>query len=215
MMVVRILTSSLQGLDAQLITVEIDLASGIPEWRIVGLPDAMVNESKDRLRSAIRNAGFEFPTKKVIMNLAPASVRKEGTGFDVPIALSVLIAGEKISFPEAHWLEKTLWLGEVSLEGELRPVRGVLSVVILAKQLGFEAVVVPPENANEAALLEGVKIYSLPNLAHLPALFKTPEAFQIQQNVGQLLADAQATMKQATIVDFADVKGQSQAKRAL
>jgi len=215
MMVVRILTSSLQGLDAQLITVEIDLASGIPEWRIVGLPDAMVNESKDRLRSAIRNAGFEFPTKKVIMNLAPASVRKEGTGFDVPIALSVLIAGEKISFPEAHWLEKTLWLGEVSLEGELRPVRGVLSVVILAKQLGFEAVVVPPENANEAALLEGVKIYSLPNLAHLPALFKTPEAFQVQQNVGQLLADAQASMKQATTVDFADVKGQSQAKRAL
>lgn len=214
-MVVRVLTSSLQGLDAQLITVEIDLANGLPDWRIVGLPDAMVNESKDRLRSAIRNAGFEFPAKKMIMNLAPASVRKEGTGFDVPIALSVLLAGEKITQPHPHWLEKTLWLGEVSLEGDLRPIRGVLSVVILAKQLGFEAVVVPPENATEAALLEGVKVFSLKNLAQLPTLFKHPELFKVAQNVGQLLADAQATLKKSTLVDFADVKGQTQAKRAL
>lgn len=211
-MVATVLTSTLQGLDAHPVTVEVDLAPGIPGLSIVGLPDAVVNESRERLRAGLRNAGLDFPQKRVIINLAPAALRKEGTGFDLPQAIGIVKAAGLLTLPD--WSEQLLFAGELSLEGALRPVQGVLAMALLARQLGLRGLVVPPDNTREAALVEGLTVYGLPHLNDLRLFLDNPAPFQANEP-GESLQQTLIKTLPAVAVDFADVKGQLQAKRAL
>lgn len=211
-MIARVYTGSLAGLDAKKVTVEVDLSAGIPGLTIVGLPDAAVNESKERIKAAIKNSGFAFPLKKVVINLAPADIRKEGTGFDLPMSIGLLLASEMLAPTE--FLEHTCFIGEVSLEGSLRRVNGILSMALMAKEEGFKYLVVPEENVQEASLVEGLEVFGLADLQSLPIFLLHPHSFSKPIDRLQLLAEAAANA-QAPGVDFADIKGQGQAKRAL
>ena len=213
-MIVHVKSAAICGIDAQLVTAEFDLGGGMPECRIVGLPDTMVNESRDRLRAAIRNSEFQFPQKRLTVNLAPASLRKEGTGFDLPLATGILLAsGELVATP---LVQEVLFFGEWSLEGRIRPAQGALAVALLAKELGLKGIVLSPENAKEASLVEGIDIYALHNLKELPTWIETPSVFlQVVDHHALIARLSQAKTDALPMVDFADVKGQVQAKRAL
>lgn len=210
-MIATVYTGSLNGLDAHPVVVEVDLSAGLPGLTIVGLPDAGLNESKERIKAAIKNSGFVFPLKKVVINLAPAALRKEGTGFDLPLCVGILLASEYLA-PTA-FLERACFIGEVSLEGSLRRVNGVLSMALMAKQEGFTALIVPEENVLEASLVEGLEVYGLKHLKELPVLFLHPPSFL--QPVDRSALMAMATELPAVTVDFLHIKGQAVAKRAL
>lgn len=163
-MLARCLSASLQGLEARPVTVEVDLAPGLPGMQLVGLPDKAIQESRERVRSALRNSGFRGPLVRVIINLAPADQRKEGPAFDLPIALALLVASGQLDAP----LLEGLWCaGELSLDGSLRPCRGVIAIADLAVRSGARALVVPPENAPEAALIGCLNIRTASNLREL------------------------------------------------
>jgi magnesium chelatase family protein len=174
-MISTVYTGSLTGLDANQVVVEVDISAGLPGLNIVGLPDTSVSESKERIKAAIKNSGFAFPLKKVVINLAPADIRKEGTGFDLPLCVAILLASECLT--PTPFLEKTCFIGEVSLEGSLRRINGALSMALMAKQEGFTALVVPEENVQEASLVEGLDVYGLKHLNELPVLFLHPPSF--------------------------------------
>ncbi|MNZ55950.1 Competence protein ComM [compost metagenome] len=160
----KLYSACIYGIDGILIEVEVDLANGIPQTTVVGLPDSAVREAVERVRAAIKNCGYSFPMQRVTINLAPADLRKEGSAFDLAIALGLLTASGQVTLPED---EHVLIIGELSLDGTVRPVPGVLSMVDLALRHGFDAVLVPADNAEEAALLHGIKVYSLKNLSDL------------------------------------------------
>lgn len=210
-MISTVYTGSLSGLEAHPVVVEVDLSTGLPGLTIVGLPDTGVNESKERIKAAIKNSGFAFPLKKVVINLAPATLRKEGTGFDLPLCVGILLASEYLT--STPFLEKACFIGEVSLEGSLRRVNGALSMALMAKQQGYTALVVPEENVLEASLVEGLEVYGLKHLNELPVLFLHPPSFLRQ--IDRLALIEAALEPQAISVDFAHVKGQAHAKRAL
>lgn len=149
------------GIDGFLVTVEIDLSRGLPSFTIVGLPNAAVRESRERVTAAVKNNGFEFPRKRITVNLAPADVKKEGASFDLPIALGILTASGQI---EQVGSDRVLVVGELALDGALKPVRGVLSIVSFARENGFELVIVPGRNAAEASLVKGIRIAACPHL---------------------------------------------------
>lgn len=193
---------------AHVVDIEIDLALGLHAFSIIGLPDQAALESRDRIGAAIKNSGFESPkqkNQKVVISLAPAEIKKEGSGFDLGMALGYLLADKQIVFNP----EKKLFLGELSLDGSIRKIRGVLPLVIEAKLRGFESVFVPNENKEEAALVGGIKIFGVQNLSdvinHICAkisLVQTPQTlFQ--------------TKRKPPSVDFKDVRGQEAAKRGL
>ncbi len=210
-MIAKVITGSLSGIDAHPVIVEVDLTSGIPGLTIVGLPDAAVSESKERIKAAVKNSGFSFPLKKVIINLAPADIRKEGTGFDLPMTIGILLCSEALAPTE--FLESTCFVGEVSLAGELRRVNGVLSMALMAKERGYKHLVVPEENVMEASLVEGLDVFGLKHLNELPVFLLHPYSFLKPVNRTELLAKAQQAV--STAIDFADIKGQKAAKRAL
>ncbi|MNO12018.1 Competence protein ComM [compost metagenome] len=162
----KLYSACIYGIDGILIEVEVDLASGIPQTNVVGLPDSAVREAVERVRAAIKNCGYSFPLQRVTINLAPAGLRKEGSAFDLAIALGLLTASDQIALPEK---ERLLIIGELSLDGAVRPVPGVLSMVDLAKRNGFHAVLVPADNAEEASLLKDIKVYGLHHLSDLAA----------------------------------------------
>ena len=144
-------TMSLHGLDGYLIEVQVDVSPGMPEWTIVGLPDTSVKEAKERVRTAIKNSGFEFQSKKIIVNLAPANTRKEGSLFDLPIAIGILANfGEIVS----QNLEQTVFVGELSLDGKINKAKGILPMCIEAKKMGIKRIILPKENAKEAAIVK-------------------------------------------------------------
>jgi magnesium chelatase family protein len=209
-MISTVYTGSLTGLEAQQVVVEVDISAGIPGLNIVGLPDASVNESKERIKAAIKNSGFAFPLKKVVINLAPADLRKEGTGFDLPLCVAILLAAECLS--PTPFLEKACFIGEVSLEGSLRRVNGALSMALMAKQEGFKALVVPEENVQEASLVEGVEVYGLKHLNELPVLFLHPPSFLKPLDRSSWMSDV---AHPKPLVDFSHIKGQEMAKRAM
>jgi len=210
-MISTVYTGSLSGLDAHKVVVEVDISTGLPGLTIVGLPDTAVNESKERIKAAIKNSGFAFPLKKVVINLAPADLRKEGTGFDLPLCVAILLASECLA--PTPFLEKTCFVGEVSLEGSLRRVNGTLSMALMAKQEGFTSIVVPEENITEASLVEGIEVYGLKHLKELPVLFLHPPSFLKQVDRSALL-NPNAAIPQR-LIDFSHIKGQEVAKRAL
>ena len=163
-MLARCLSASLQGLEARPVVVEVDLAPGLPGVQLVGLPDKAIQESRERVRSALRNSGFRGPLVRVVINLAPADLRKEGPSFDLPIALALLVASGQLARPQ---LEGLWCAGELGLDGSLRPCRGVIALAEKAHQHKAQALVVPPENAQEASLIEGLTIRTAANLRTL------------------------------------------------
>jgi len=207
-MLFKALSAAVFGIDAYLVEVEVDISAGLPNFTTVGLPDAAVRESRERIQSAIRNCGLEFPFQKITVNLAPADVKKEGSGFDLAIALGIL--GTTGVLLKAD-LKNTLFLGELSLDGSLRPVKGALSIAAMARQKGIQRMVLPLENASEAAVVEELKIYGLRSLPEaLDFINETREFAPAKVDSAALLAQASQYS-----VDFRDVKGQLHAKRAI
>ncbi|WP_432646858.1 YifB family Mg chelatase-like AAA ATPase, partial [Mitsuokella sp.] len=193
------------GVDGLIIAVEVDSAAGLPAFDIVGLPDTSVRESKERVRTAIRNAGIQLRQEKVTINLAPAGIRKDSPGLDLPIAMGLLAAYGVLP---ADCLQKSFFAAELSLEGECRPVRGILPMVIAARKEGLTSVFVARGNANEALLVEGIQVYVLDHLRQVVAFFNGQEALQPA-------APDEGEEDSPLLEDFADVQGQFQAKRAL
>ena len=207
-MVTKAITAAAIGINSCKIEVEVDVVNALPNISIVGLPDSAVNEAKERVHSAIKNSGFSFPTGKVIVNLAPADIRKEGTNFDLPIAVGIL-KEQGIQIPDDL---STAFLGELSLDGSLRKVNGVLPLVTGLKESGIKAVFVPKENAKEAALVQGVDIYGVSHLADIVNHFAdTP----IQKTVIDINKYLEENAMTDYTFDFKDVKGQQKAKKAL
>ena len=174
-MLAKVISCALVGLEGALVEVEVDIAPGLPNFFVVGLPDDAVREARERARSAVRNSGFTFPMRRVVVNLAPADLKKEGPAYDLPIAVAILLASEQL---EAD-VSKTLFLGELSLYGTLRHTSGILPMVALASQLGLENVIVPETDATEAALVGGVRIIPLSSLSQVAAFLRgeiSPEA---------------------------------------
>lgn len=163
-------SAGISGVDGFVVEVQVDLSKGIPQYSLVGLPDSVARESKERVRVAIANSGFSFPLGRVTVNLAPAHLRKHGPSFDLAIAVGILVVSKQWS---NLMLEKTLLLGELSLDGRLKPIQGVLSMALSAKEKGFERIVVPPENAFEASISE-LSVYPLQRLKDFPRLFNSP-----------------------------------------
>ena len=200
-------SAAVYGIDAHLIDVEVDMyASGNPRDSVtVGMPDVAVRESRERIRSAIMNSGFRYPNKAFTINLAPANVRKEGAGFDLPMAIGILGA-----MGEVRALDRHILIGELSLDGAVRGVRGALSIAVCARDKGIPILIVPAENAAEAAVVEGVSVYGVRHLAEVVALLTRPEEFTpAVPNANGQVAESLAAP------DFRDVRGQTMAKRAL
>ena len=207
-MLFKAFSAAVFGIDAYPVEVEVDISAGLPNFTTVGLPDAAVRESRERIQSAIRNCGLEFPFQKITVNLAPADVKKEGSGFDLAIALGIL--GTTGVLLKAD-LKNTLFLGELSLDGSLRPVKGALSIAAMARQKGIQRMVLPLENASEAAVVEELKVYGLRSLLEaLDFINETREFTPAKVDSAALLAQASQYS-----VDFRDVKGQLHAKRAI
>lgn len=207
-MLSHIYSCGLSGIDGFSVCVETDISNGLPAFDIVGLPDAAVKEAKERIRSAIKNTGFRFPAKHIVINLAPASKRKEGSGYDLPMALSIICATEQIHAPD---LSKCAFFGELSLDGTVQPINGILPMVISAYKSGFTDMFVPTENADEAAVIEGVNIYPVSSLKALCDHF-----CDIQKiNVHKIDLTNYFASSASNVLDFCDVKGQENVKRAL
>ncbi len=208
-MVNTVKTTTVIGLNAYIVSVETDVVNSLPAISIVGLPDASVNEARDRVKSAIKNSGYTFPAKKVIINLAPADLKKVGTSFDLPIAVGILIE-EEVLLPEKT--NDYAFIGELSLDGSIRGVNGVLPLVLGLKDAGIKNVIVPKANVNEAALCVGINVYGAQHLTEVVNHFtETP--------IPKTTVDVQAYLTKPTeqiyTYDFKDVKGQKKAKKAL
>jgi magnesium chelatase family protein len=209
-MLAMVQSCAVVGLDGALVQVEVDLATGLPAFTIVGLPDAAVNEAKERVRAAIRNSGLAFPLKRITVNLAPADIRKEGPSYDLPMAVGVLRAGEQIVFDDHPEGSRCLFLGELGLDGALRHTNGILPMVALARDHGISTVFVPAVDAAEAALVEGMTIIPVENLAALVGHLRGETPIPPAQPLA-LDLDVEPTLA----VDFSAVRGQEHVKRAL
>ena len=163
-MLSKIKSMALNGLEGYLVEIQTDISNGIPEFEIVGLPDASVKEAKKRVATAIKNSQIEFPSKKILINLAPANLRKGGSSFDLSMAIGILIAMGKIALQNIKNLENTIFLGELSLDGKINRINGILPMCMEAKYLGIKRVILSRYNANEAAIIEGIDIVAVSNL---------------------------------------------------
>ena len=198
---------SLLGLDGCLISVQVDVSGGLPGWDIVGLPDTSVKEAKERVRTAIKNSGYELQSRKIIVNLAPADTKKEGSAFDLPIAVGILICTEVIS----KISENIIFIGELSLDGKINKVNGILPMCIEAKKLGIKNIVLPKENAKEASVVEGLNIYGANTLSEVVDFLNGNATIQKTQIDIQKLFET----NNKSMLDFNEVKGQENIKRAL
>ena len=215
-MLVKTYGSALFGVDARTITVEVSVTNGL-HYFIVGLPDSAVKESLRRIESAIKTNDLYMPRTKLVINLAPANIRKTGSAFDLPIALGVLGASEQLEHPER--LESYIFMGELSLDGSLRPIRGSIAIAQAAAREGFKGVVLPMENAGEATLADALPIFGVRHLTEVIEFLRDPESRRpwkagVAPYPGEAFGDT-GPMEGRRFPDFADVKGQQQAKRAL
>lgn len=208
MMLSKVLSAGISGIDSYLISVEVNLHPALPNFDLVGLPDAAIKEAKDRVRTACYNSGIAFPSGKILVNLAPAYMRKEGSALDTAIIIAILAAAGAIR-ADMKFADKC-FLGELSLSGELRSVRGVLSCCLAAKEAGLQEIYVPAENAPEAAVVEGIRVYAIQTLRQLiDHLNGKSRLSPIPYHKHEIDAEPSG------IADFADVKGQELAKRAM
>lgn len=208
-MLSRALSACVYGIDAYLVEVEVDItAKGLPYFSMVGLPDAAVKESRDRIKAALKNIGFNFPLKQITVNLAPADLKKEGSSFDLPIAMAIVAAEGAVSISS---FSDYILAGELSLDGKIKPIRGALPIALEAKRLGLKGIIIPKENAAEAAVVNGIEVFSmsiLPEVIEFLAGIAKKEPFTI---------DIKTAVAESSIYeeDFFDVKGQEHAKRAM
>ncbi len=206
-MIVKVKSSAVIGIDSYPVDVEVDIASGLPQFSTVGLPDAAVKESKDRIKAAIKNSGYRFPEKRVTVNLAPADIKKEGTAFDLPIAVGIL-AAEGLIDPAK--LGDYLIMGELSLDGGIKAVHGVLSAAFQAKASGIAGIILPADNAREAALVEGLPVFGTKTLSEIVEF--TGGRKEIKPAKVQVAEVFRKSLQYS--VDFSEIRGQEQAKRA-
>lgn len=207
-MLAKINSAVLFGVEAHHIDVEIDLSQGLPLLSIVGLPDLAVKESKDRLRAAIKNTGFHYPVKKITINLAPADLKKEGSAFDLPMALGIL-AAEGVIQPER--LDQYLIVGELSLDGRIKPIKGALPIGILAKRLKKEGVILPEKNGAEAAVVSDIQVFGMKTLPQVVEFLNQGlDVSPVEVDIPHLFSKALDYAE-----DYSEVKGQAHAKRAL
>src|SRR5688572_3878070 len=204
-MLASVATFALEGVSSHEVTVEVDVRRGLPTFTLVGLPDRAIRESRERVRAALLNSGLDFPQKRLTVNLAPAHVRKAGPSFDLSIAVGLLAASGQVPSDQ---LSECALAGELSLSGELRPVRGALNAALGARRGGYRRLLVPESNAPEAALVEGIEVSAIPSLARLADLLHgrwTPEPAK------PALPDPDDPAPE--LPDLADVRGQDDAKR--
>ncbi|MDP3831632.1 MAG: YifB family Mg chelatase-like AAA ATPase, partial [Ignavibacteriaceae bacterium] len=207
-MISKILSSATFGIDANIIEVETNVEKAIPGFIIVGLPDNAVKESRERVSAAIKNSSYKFPIQKITVNLAPADIRKEGSSFDLPIAIGILAATDLVNNDK---LEDSILLGELSLDGVLRPIKGALPITVEAKKNGIKRILLPNDSTKEASIVEGIEVYGFENLTQVvdflngdsdikPVFTDRDEIFSVENSYH---------------LDFSDVKGQENVKRAL
>jgi len=206
--IARLFSSTVVGVDAIVVDVEVDIAQGLPQFATVGLPDGAVKESKDRVKAALKNAGYDFPPRRITVNLAPADIRKEGASFDLPVALGILAATGVITGDRAS---RHLIVGELSLDGIIKPVRGALPIAVTARGRGFDGVILPRENAPEAAVVEGIDVIPVDDLS------QAVEFLTGHRTIAPLRVDVTTLMTSqgGYDVDFSEVRGQEHAKRAM
>ncbi|MFA9206545.1 MAG: YifB family Mg chelatase-like AAA ATPase, partial [Burkholderiaceae bacterium] len=210
-MLVKTKGSAIVGIDAVIITIEVNVSMG-QGYCIVGLPDNAVKESLDRTESAIKSNGFHMPRTKLVINLSPADLRKSGAAFDLPIAIGILAASEQITQPSL--IEKYVCMGELGLDGSLYPIKGILAMAMQAKEEGFAAMIIPKQNAAEALMVEGIPVYAFTSLNEVVYFLNNPNA-EKQNKPQQDNTIISQKIENNTVPDFADIKGQSDAKRAL
>ncbi len=208
-MISKVTSSALLGIDAYLVEVETDISSrGLPFFSTVGLPDMAVKESKDRVRAALKNTGFDFPLKQITVNLAPADIKKEGSAFDLPIAIGIIIAEGLI---DQKSVEGYILVGELSLNGKVKPIKGALSIAVASWKKGLKGLILPADNAAEAAVVRGVPVYGIETLPQVV------EFLNGNLPVTSTVTDIEKAMAENSIYqdDFSDVKGQEHVKRAI
>jgi len=206
-MLAKVTSCAVVGLEGAIVEVEVDISPGLPSFTIVGLPDTAVQEARERVRAAIRNSGCNFPTKRIVVNLAPANLKKAGPAYDLPIAVGILLSSEQISVDASQ----TIFLGELSLDGSLRHTNGILPMVALAHDKGISNIIVPDIDAKEAALIEGTKITPITSLPQLISYFRG-EIPAPEQKPGEI---EEYRPPPSSITDLAYIKGQEHVKRAL
>lgn len=207
-MLVSVFGSTVFGVEANLITIEVNIGQGIG-YHLVGLPDNALKESNFRIAAALTNIGYKLPGKKITINMAPADIRKEGSAYDLPLAVGILAASSQI---QAVGLERYLIMGELSLDGSIRPIRGALPIAIQALNDGFEGFILPKENANEAAIVKDLKVYGVERLEDVIHFFKDKSSLEVVE------VDTRKTFQDQLKYpehDFSDVKGQEGIKRCM
>jgi magnesium chelatase family protein len=206
-MLAKVLSGAVIGIDAYIVEVEVDIAQGLPSFSTVGLPEGAVRESKERVKAAIKNSGYYFPSDRITVNLAPADIKKEGSGFDLPMAIGILAATGLL---DQSSCAGNLFLGELALDGLLRPVKGVLSMAIAARDQGLKGIFLPPENAPEAAVVQDIPIYPVQSLSSLVQALK-----QFQKIIPYEIEIKSLFARPSLQIDFRDVCGQENVKRAM
>lgn len=207
-MLVKIFASAIFGVSAQTITVEVNIDQGVG-YHLVGLPDSAIKESNFRINAALKNSNLKLPGKKITINMAPADLQKEGSAYDLPIAIGILAASEQVNSVD---LDKYVMMGELSLDGSLRPIKGALPITIKAKEEGFEGVILPQQNADEASVVQGIKVFGIDNIKEIIDFFNGDIVLEPHQvNLNQSFFDQMENYP----FDFADVKGQENVKRAM
>ena len=207
-MLAKTFASAVYGINATTITIEVNVGKGI-KYFLVGLPDIAVKEGKERIYSAIRENGYKVPRKQIVVNMAPADIRKEGSAFDLPIAMGILAASEQIPY---ETMENYIMMGELSLDGTLQPIKGVLPIAIKAREEGFKGIILPKENALEAAVVDTLKVYGVNNIKEVIEHFKS--GTELEQTHVNTREDFYKKLNNLTF-GFEDVKGQESVKRAL
>lgn len=207
-MLSRVKSMSLHGLKGYLIDVQVDVSGGLPCWEVVGLPDTSVKESKERVKTAIKNSEIDLQSRRIIINLAPADTKKEGSLFDLPIAVGILLANEEINNEK---LEDVVLIGELSLDGGINKVNGILPMCIEALNLGIKKVILPKENAKEAAIVKDLEIIGVENLKQVIDYLNNKKQIEKEEINLEKLFEINNTYN----IDFSEVKGQENIKRAL
>lgn len=206
-MLSKVNSIALYGLNGYLVEVQVDISTGMPYWDVVGLPDISVKEAKERVKTAIKNSGYEFISRKIVVNLSPADLKKEGTHFDLPIAIGILHSLGKIVQIDSN----IAFIGELSLDGSINKINGVLPMCLEAKRLGINKIILPNENAKEGAIINGLEVLGAGNIKEVVDFLNGKVALQIEQNTSLDLFEKNVEYN----IDFADVKGQENVKRAL